>query len=160
MTDPQRVPRGRVCLDWLAYARAVIADDARGPLPVRTGALDDRYGWHLLAGLVAWLVTILLVAGLVLYAPHAPIDVIAFFIVLCVGVATMGVVMAVEVLRPELMRDRAEPPERPLPPIHPERDALGRRVAPLPPAPGLTGEILVELGPDGVRRYVPQERSR
>jgi hypothetical protein len=121
------------------------------PLVVETGALDDRR--HLLrqyaVAALGWAVTVAVIVWLVLHATGPAVSVTLFLAAVCVVVALVGVLVAVEVFRTPLIKERAR--SLPAPPVDERVDALGRTV--VVPAQGeLTGELTIEPI-DGVRRY-------
>jgi hypothetical protein len=121
------------------------------PLLVETGALDD--GRHLLrqyaVAALGWAATVGVIVWLALTATGPAVRVTFFLATVCVVVALVGVLVAVEVFRTPLIRERAR--SLPTPPVEERIDALGRTV--VVPAQGeLTGELTIEAI-DGVRRY-------
>jgi hypothetical protein len=121
------------------------------PRRVETGALDDRR--HLLrqyaVAVLGWAATVGVVLWLVLDATGPAVKVTFFLLTVCVVVAFVGVLVAVEAFRAPLIGERARPLPRPQ--MEPEVDALGRRVV-VPEPDELDGELTIDTT-DGLRRY-------
>jgi hypothetical protein len=122
------------------------------PLTVATGALDDgrRRKWHLLVAAAGWVIVGLLVGWLASHAGEVELRMTLFLVCVVVVVAVMGTSLAVDVLRPPLIRARAV--DRPKPLAEGPVDALGRPIAGSGAAE-LTGEFTLDES-SGVRRYV------
>jgi hypothetical protein len=119
----------------------------------RTGALDDgrHHGRQLVAAVCGWIAAVALVVWLIASAGAAELRVSLFLVAVAVVIAVLAMVVAIDVLRPPLMRSRGI--EREAPTIDETHDALGRRIERAGPALQAGGEILMEdVG--GVRRYV------
>jgi hypothetical protein len=121
------------------------------PLRVETGALDDRR--HLLrqyaVAALGWAATIGVIVWLALHATDQAVRVTFFLATVCVVIALVNVLVAVEVFRRPLIRERSL--SVPTPPVDEEVDALGRRVV-APVRDELAGELTIETI-ENVRRY-------
>jgi hypothetical protein len=121
------------------------------PPRIETGALDDgrHRVRHYVVAALGWVAT----AGAIIYlavdATVPAVRVSVFLATVCVLVALVSVLVAVELFRQPLIAERAR--SLPTPAIDEEIDALGRKVeAPSPDA--LAGEVTIATF-DGVRRY-------
>jgi hypothetical protein len=120
---------------------------------VETGALDDRrhIKIEIAAGIVGWLLVIALVVWLAFHADEVAIRLTLFLTSVAVIVAILATSLAIDLLRPPLIRDLRREPE----PILGGAgvDALGRRVE-TAGARDLGGEVTI-VEEDGIRRYRP-----
>jgi hypothetical protein len=130
------------------------SDDA-APGRIETGALDDGRNpvRQYAAAALGWAATIGVVLYLAVGATAPAVRVSLFLGTMCVLVALLGVVVAVEVFRRPLIAGRAG--SLPAPVVHEEVDALGRAVE-VPPSDALAGELTITTS-DGVRRYEEAE---
>ena len=117
---------------------------------VVTGAADD--GRHrirqLVAGALGWLLWVGLILWLASRASPDALDVATFLGTAVLTIAFVIVVTALVLLRPSIMRQRAQTP------------AIEAAAAlPEAAAPGLTGEIAVRVD-GGVRSYMAVEETR
>lgn len=121
------------------------------PLRIETGALDERR--HMVrqyaVAALGWAATVAVIVWLALEATGPAVRVTFFLATVCVVVALVGVLLAVEVFRSPLIRERAQ--SLPAPPVDEGIDALGRTVV-VPARGELSGELTIEAI-DGVRRY-------
>jgi hypothetical protein len=118
---------------------------------VETGALDDgrRYRLQFVIALIGWVCTAAVIAWLALHAGEIEIRVTLFLAGVAVVVAVLGTSVAVDLLRPSLIRARSvelSPAE-----FDDTIDGLGRPLN-AAHARSLTGTFTIE-DDDGVRRY-------
>jgi hypothetical protein len=100
----------------------------QAPIRVETGALDDggHRGRQLVVGLAGWVLVVALCSWLALNADELEIRLTLFLVSAAVVIAFMCTSVAVELVRPQLIRDRRREPA--LLAHDDGRDALGRAV--------------------------------
>lgn len=113
--------------------------------------------WQVAIGILGWIVAALLVAWFVIGSSGVSVQVAAFLISVAVVIALTTVIIAVQLLRPPLMRTRLV--ATPLPAITKEVDSLGRTLRDPSRWQSLSGELTMVEDASGRHPLPVQDAS-